>query len=415
MRKPVQWFWKLPLSLAIVSMAASLPVAVDAKPKARKPALLFHIETRKRAKHKPTEWFQYGASASIKALSENNLRRDDGMRDHKRDFGGHVEAWARAQVAPSVVAFGHIQYGSRKIDTHTGSYPFRSDYRVKEALVSFAAGPHSQITVGRMRFSDPAKWIADGAVDGVHFSRLGDTSSWEVAAFRGTKDSRPNFVMAHKTWKTENGRRNLLAMAEHDGGDRRFYLFGHLAHNPSERHRFELNSAIVLGDAANQKSSGIGIDLRGVRKMEGARNPQITYGFAAGTTGFRQTGLETNKTYDGGQKQFNRYGYLYRPELTNLAVATLAVGVRPSRKFSMDVGLHAYAQLKPSTTAPSARITGRTTGQSRFVGTEISLVGAWRPSKKSKLQFGVGLFKPGSAYEDRSSFSKTYVQLSIYF
>ncbi|CUH76322.1 Alginate production protein AlgE precursor [Tritonibacter multivorans] len=408
------------MALALVVLATGGPTTADArskaaKPKAAKPALLFHIETRKRAKHKPTSWFQYGASASVKAVWDNNLRRDDGLRDYKRDLGGHIETWARTQITPSVVAFGHIQYGARWIETHSSSYPTRSDFRVKEALVSVATGPQTQLTIGRMRFSDPAKWIADGAVDGLHFAKLGGMSSWEVAAFRGTDDSRPTFAMAHKTWKTDTGRRSILGMAETDAEDRRFYLFGHLTHRPSDHHRFELNSAVVLGDAANQKSSGLGVDLRGIRTLKGARNPQVTYGFAVGTAGFRQTGLQTNKTYDGGQKQFNRYGYAYRPELSNLAVATLALGLRPSRKFSIDAGLHAYAQLRPSTTAPSARINGQTTGRSRFVGTEISLVGAWRPSKKTKLQFGVGLFKPGSAYVDRSTYSHVYTQLSIYF
>lgn len=415
MRHLASWLGKRTLGLALVALAAGLSTSLNAKPRSDKPALLFHIETRKRAKHEPVAWLQYGVSVGVKAVSDNNLSRDDGLRDSKRDVGGHVETWARAQIASPVVAFGHVQYGARWIDTHKSSYPVRSDFRVKEALVSIATGAQTQLTFGRMRFSDPAKWIADGAVDGVHFSKVADASSWEVAAFRGTKYSRPSYAMAHKTWTTDTWRYSILAMAEADGGDRRYYLFGHLAGSPSEQHRFEINSAIVLGDAANQKSNGFGFDLRGIRKLNGDLNSQVTYGLAFGTSGFRQTGLQTNKTYDGGQKQFNRYGYAYRPELSNLAIATLALGIRPSRKFSVDAGLHAYAQLQPSTTAPSARIDGQTTGNSRFVGTEISLVGAWRPSKKTKFQFGIGVFKPGSAYVDRSTYSHVYTQLSIYF
>ena len=414
-----KWLGKFATGLALVAFVTGLPKAVEAGPKgkskATKPALLFNIDTRRRSRNKPTDWFQYSGSASLKAHAEHNLRRDDDQRDFKRDFGASVEGWARAQVTDRVVAFGHVQYGGRRIQTHSGSYPTRSDYRVKEALISFATGHQSQLTLGRMRFSDPAKWIADGAVDGVHFARQNHLTGWEIAAFRGTEDSRPTFAMAHHTWTTATGRRSLLALAERDGRDRRAYLFGHLAQRRSEAHRLQINAAVVLGDAANQKSTGVGIDLRGIRTFEGKLNPQITYGVAVGSLGFRQTGLETNKTYDGGQKQFNRYGYLYRPELTNLAVATLAAGIRPSRSLSMDLGLHLYAQAQPSTTAPIARIDGSTTGKSRFAGTEVSLVGAWRPNKKTKLQFGLGLFQPGSAYADRSSFSRLFAQLSVYF
>ena len=89
--------------------------------------------------------------------------------------------------------------------------------------------------------------------------------------------------------------------------------------------------------------------------------------------------------------------------------------MRPSRKFSLDLNAHAYAQVSASTHAPDARVTGSTNGTSQFVGAEISLVGAWRPSKKAKVEFGLGGFQPGPAYTQRGSAKRIYARFSMYF
>ena len=98
-----------------------------------------------------------------------------------------------------------------------------------------------------------------------------------------------------------------------------------------------------------------------------------------------------------------------------LAVATGAVGLRPSRRFSVDLRAHVYAQLDASTVAPTARVSGRTTGQSRYLGHEISIVGAWRPSKKTKVEFGAGVFKPGRAYQNRNTSRRISLRMTQYF
>lgn len=141
----------------------------------------------------------------------------------------------------------------------------------------------------------------------------------------------------------------------------------------------------------------------------------MMFGFAAGTEGYRQSGLHSNKTYNRGQTQVHRYGYAFQPDLTNLVVGSFAVGVRPSRKLSVDLGVHAYAQFSKSTTGPSARFHGATTGNSAFLDTEISLAGAWRPSRKTKVEFGVEHFNPGPAYIDQTPATRVYLRMTATF
>ena len=161
---------------------------------------------------------------------------------------------------------------------------------------------------------------------------------------------------------------------------------------------------------------GLGLDARVIAQIgEHDWNPQLTLGAAAGSKGFAQTELHSNKTYDGGQTQFNRYGYLYQPELTNLAVATVGFGIRPSRMFSLDFAAHAYAQIEPLATVPDARVSGTTTGGSALLGGELSLVGAWRPTKKTKFEFGLSVFQAGPAYQNQDMAKQAYARFSVYF
>lgn len=111
----------------------------------------------------------------------------------------------------------------------------------------------------------------------------------------------------------------------------------------------------------------------------------------------------------------NRYGFVYQPDLTNLAVVSVGFALRPSRSFSIDLNTYAYAQVSSQATTPSARVKGSTTGSSSFLGTEVSLIGAWRPTKKMKVQFGVGVFHAGPAYQNKTSTKRFYLHVTRYF
>ena len=129
-----------------------------------------------------------------------------------------------------------------------------------------------------------------------------------------------------------------------------------------------------MGDATIGAQNGFGFDFRATQKItRHAFNPQITYGF------------------------------VYQPDLTNLAVVSVGIALRPSRPFSIDLNTYAYAQVSKQVTKPSAHISGPTTGHSSFLDAEVSLIGSWRPMKKMKVEFGAGGFHAGSAYHASST------------
>ncbi len=402
-------------SAVVASCLGTTDAAANDKKKLVAPTV-FSIETRKRTRREIGEFIKYSGSVSVAAAHESEIKRDDVRRDQSRDVSAQLAFAVRADLGFGTTAFVRAKASAKRRN--------RSEYGVygstrldwNEAVLSVRLSDVSQLNFGRMRFSDPNKWVADASVTGVHFGRIRGSSGFELAAVRGTRKNTSNYVLAHLSKAEQAKKQGAFAILENGPNGDRLHVSGYQNRTVSARISHQWNVGLVMGDAANGRSAGLGIDWRGVRKLKGDRlNPQLTLGFAIGSPGFQQTGLHSNKTYDGGQTQFNRYGYLYRPELTNLAVFTLAYGLRPSRKFSVDFGMHIYAQPRPSTTATTGRIQGQTTGRSGYLGSEISIAGAWRPSKTTKIEFGAARFAPGAAYKDRSAATRLFARATFSF
>ncbi|AXI48652.1 hypothetical protein C1J03_23210 [Sulfitobacter sp. SK012] len=404
---------------ALISAVFLTPQASEAgtkKAKVLTAASVFNAEKRKRTKHEVGQRLSYSLYSNVRFQSERNRRRDDDVDDRTESYALHVGFVGRVDLGHGIIAFGHGELDYRSKTTRDGTSSLATRWRTKEALVSFEVNDQARLTVGRMRFSDLNKWVADAAVDGVHFGHRTDKRVTELAAVTGVKDPGASYLFAHHGRVKNNLRYGALALIENDGDENRVHLAGYANAAVSQRFSFELNVGAVAGDAANDKSAGIGFDLRTIHKLGSSKlNPQLMAGFAIGSDGYRQSGLHQNKTYNSGQTQVHRYGYVFRPDLTNLAVGSVAVGIRPSRMLSVDLGFHVYGQPTKSTTGPSARLSGATTGSSSFLGTEVSLAGAWRPNKKSKIEFGAGRFTPGPAYVDQSSATRIYMRVSVYF
>ncbi|MGI6657130.1 MAG: alginate export family protein [Desulfobulbus sp.] len=110
----------------------------------------------------------------------------------------------------------------------------------------------------------------------------------------------------------------------------------------------------------------------------GALQPSLTVGYALGSGDrkggsvnrtFRQSGLQDNTCRFNGVEDFQMYGEVLDPELSNIGITTLAVGIRPSARSSLDLVHHLYRQdVGVSGRLPGARIRARATGKSRDLG-----------------------------------------------
>lgn len=412
------------VSLSIVALiATTLLFAAEAEAKSKKkkkkskinPALVFDGSKRKRTKTQLNDAVSFSGFVGLRVQDEQNLKLGDFARDRRYELSVIAGLYVKAKISDRAEAFTHLEFDARNHGTESTTNGTETRLRVKEALLTYDLGDGRRLTLGRMRFSDVNRWVADASVDGIHWSYRSKTLGYEVALFREVFNDRATYLLGHVATADKRQRQGVFAIAEAaDDGDR-LHVSGYRNRMVSDRLSYAVSLGGVVGDAANGKRAGLGFDFRGTYKLRGEGNPQITFGLAGGTPGFRQTNLHTNKTYDGGQAQFHGYGYAFQPELGNLLVGSLNLGLRPSRKFSVDFGGHVYFQPQTVTIGPDARITGPTNGQSAFVGTELSLKGAWRISKKTKFEFGVAGFQPGPAFDDRSSSKRAYARVNFTF
>ena len=134
----------------------------------------------------------------------------------------------------------------------------------------------------------------------------------------------------------------------------------------------------------------------------------FTAGFARGSgdrdgnddidSGFRQTGLQKNKGRFFGVNRFRYYGEVTRPELSNLNVTTLAVGVPFFDASSAELVYHRYWQSVASRTMRDIRIDADLDGRHRDIGEEWNLVLGFRDLRQVDVILTAGIFRAGDAY-----------------
>ena len=143
-------------------------------------------------------------------------------------------------------------------------------------------------------------------------------------------------------------------------------------------------------------------------------SPSLTAGYAFGTgdetggdefdTTFRQTGYEDNSGRLGGVVSQRYYGATLDPELSNLAILTLGVGLRPIRGSSLEVVYHTYQQdwpddeIRGNLVDPPARPNSVATGIGR--GLDI-VVGSPVLFNHIRAAYTFGVFEPGAAFAPR--------------
>lgn len=378
--------------------------------------LAFDLTTRKKTKILINDQLSFSGSVGASYLSERNLKLDDLIDDKANQYKAILEIVGRAELSESLAAFMHLEFGLKGKETHIKSYGRKSNVRIKEAFVAYRFAKDTALSFGRIRLSDKNKWILDKAVDGVHFGRRLQNSGFEFAIVKDDDRNNSTYALAHYTRFQKKYAAGIYVIGQRAELETSGHIIGYINNQRNKRFKYTANIAGTFSNAQFGVRNGFGFDFRATQKInEHKLNPQITYGFAIGSKGFRQTGLQSNKTKDGGQTLCHRYGFVYQPDLTNMVVASVGFALRPSKAFSIDLNTYAYAQVSKQVVTPSARVSGVTTGRSAFLGTEISLIGAWRPMKKTKIEFGVGMFQAGSAYQNKSLSKRIYFRVKRYF
>lgn len=175
------------------------------------------------------------------------------------------------------------------------------------------------------------------------------------------------------------------------------------------RIRYWLDAAFVAGSIKGRTIRGYAFDVGAsyiARKLP--FSPYVTLAYAHGsgdshpTTGtdhnFRQTGFHSNSGKFGGVVNFDYYGILFDPELSNLRIFTAGFGLRPLPRTSIDIVYHRYAQNSLATTLRATDVGGKLTGTNKTLGDEIDVVFGVRVIQNLRMRLRSGYFIPGPAF-----------------
>lgn len=181
------------------------------------------------------------------------------------------------------------------------------------------------------------------------------------------------------------------------------------------------NGVFTAGASTTRRVRGTGLDL-GITATAPVRlRPSVTVAYARGSGGrrsattdanFRQTGLQENKVRLAGVKRVRRYGELLQPELSNLEVNTLGLGVRVMSNSSVELIGHRFRQIVPSEVLSGSRLSSDPVGTSRRIGRELDLVLAMREWRRFEIVLTLSRFLPGAAFAIDNQDAANKVELS---
>ncbi|WP_322066767.1 alginate export family protein [Burkholderia ubonensis] len=302
---------------------------------------------------------------------------------------------------------------------------------VDQAFVTFKRLGPFEFTVGRRNFEDERHWLYDTSLDvALLRMKLGKVQTelsfgrkdWVNGdVFDPQRPTRINNTMLYVDYRgIEDVRLAAYTIYRNDrtGLDGKPLLFGARAYGmTSDRFNFWSEFAMLRGkDELNRNFRGYAFDVGTTYRFPHLPlAPAITLGYAYGSGDdgpgssvnheFRQTGLESNEWKMAGFTKFKYYGEVLDPELSNLQIFTVGLGLRLAPKVFLDLVYHKYrlnriaAQIR--NWALTAEMNQVDTHLSKDVGDELDVVLGLRGLfgiRRLGLDLRFGWFFPGRAF-----------------
>ena len=194
-----------------------------------------------------------------------------------------------------------------------------------------------------------------------------------------------------------------------------------------KRQKFWLDFAFLFGHERDKRLRSFGFDAGWVSRLKLPMKPSFTLGFAYGSgdsapksnhdRDFRQSGLHDNSYKFNGNTKFKYYGEVFDPELSNMMIWTVGLGIKPKKNTSIDLIYHYYAQVEKSDDLRDVGIDPDPTGDDKSLGHAVDLIMGASVGENIKLSFTSGVFIPGKAFakdeDDISLFGELKFQISF--
>lgn len=365
-----------------------------------------------------TDTLRFGALYEVRGDYEDNFNLDDTDHESRRDYQGSVVGELRWQPRSDFTALVRGRGAYRYRMDQDKPDEVLEDLQLAEAWVSWSdiLGSGAELQVGRQDFDDPREWLYDHNLDAARLS-------WSRSALRVELSA--STVLADGSNRDEHSD-NFIAYLSNNDRDRHvaaYVIDRRDARSPREypihfgvRALGEwlpdndswLEYSVLRGYANNQNLEGWALDL-GTTWEPGFLEPfYVTLGYATSTgddpatpnvdESFRQTGFQDNNAKFGGVTSLRYYGELVDPELSNLEIATLGLGLRFTRDVSLDLIYHDYRLAEPALKIRDTQIATPMDGVHRGFGEELDLVLGVRRWNGFDLKLSASHFEPGSAF-----------------
>jgi alginate production protein len=411
------------LASLLLALSAFAPGPVCAP--ARAAGERFDFDAPPETPYRLTPWLSFGAEIELDYTFRRNLDLDRRRDDDTSLLAPELSLAFSLDPAPVFRAYLNLTL-SRELVLAEGPDGAGADDEVavelKEAFAWVRPPGGFSIQVGRQRFEDEREWLYDEELDAIRLRYELGALAAELSVSRNglvRKDlasdadrDRINNYILHASYRFPREielEGYVIVRDDRDADRRRLVFLGVRSRGePVEDLDYWLELGYVGGRDGATRVRGWGVDLGFTYELQVGPKPALTLGLALGSGDrdpddglderFRQTGLQENEGDFGGSASFKYYGAVLEPELSNLAIFTVGLGVRPSEKFSLDLVYHYYLQPRASTRLSGA-LDAEPSGESRHLGHAVDVIAGFeelwdRVDAKAVL----GYFFPGAAF-----------------
>jgi|CXWL01.1.fsa_nt_gi alginate production protein len=380
-----------------------------------------------------------GTDLEVEYIKEDNFDLDDRDAENETSTEASLSLALSYEPKDNLTFFLNIKPSYLDMDDENGQKHSDTKLELVQAnmMIEDLIGK-SELILGRQRFIDDRQWLYDEEIDGIRYTQYMEKFALELSAFKKNRqdllsdarnDQAVNFMaQVHVALNKEN-KFNVFVFDRNDYSRTNddFMIFGfQLSGNFDERWLYWLNSGVATGQNIDKDILGYGFDLGATHVFDLAFKPSVTFAYAYGSgdddpndnkdNNFRQTGFQDNSAKLNGVTDVKTYGELFDPELSNLSIYTGGLGVKPTKKSSIDLLYHYYRQNEASTSIRDSQIDKNSNGRDREIGHEVDLVIGVKVYKSIKFSVALGYLKPGETFgqdADDAKFINAEVKISF--
>ena len=373
--------------------------------------------------------FEIERTFEFNAESVHNRDLDDATSDFQSAVRPEIAVEIEFEASDRIRAFLELEANYRAFVARgrdRAPAQDEAEINVKGAYLDIAATrPGLSFRLGRQEFKDEREWLFDTDIDGISARVEHERLAFEFVAGRELllkenllertprQDKINNYAFIAHINPTDDHLLSAYTFIRdgRSGVDEDPVYFGVSARgDATDALSYWVDLAHLRGRDDGNRLRGVGLDIGATYRLPGRLAPSVTLGYAHASgdpepTGgvdrqFRQSGLQDNSYRFNGVENFRYYGEALNPDLSNLRVISVGVGIRPTKGSSIDLTYHLYRQdVATAGRIPGARVIAETNGRDPAIGHGLNLIFGYHDIEDVRLRTKLGWFSPGAAFD----------------